>query len=132
MIDNSVKSFIHYTMLLIIILLLGLSCNKSTEVITAPNASAGLCQIDLQSWFDNTPVKVKVDNCQVFSDTISTEPILAFAAIFQIQVSKGTHEIVVSIADTLFNDTTFTIKDTLYIGVNYHAINSKISYTFRD
>ena len=77
-------------------------------------------------------MKVIVDNSQVFSDTITTGSILAFAAIIPVQVSQGTYGLIVSVADTASNDTTFTITDTLYIGVNYDEITSKIRYVFRD
>ncbi len=80
-----------------LVLLLQPACNKSTEVL--PPAFADLCQIHLQSWFSDTPVKVIVDNSQVFADTITTGSILAFAAIIPVQVSQGAHELIVTVAD---------------------------------
>jgi hypothetical protein len=127
---NILRSIIHIIVLSILVLLLQPACNKSTEVL--PPALADLCQIHLQNWFSDTPVKVVVDNSQVFSDTITTGSILAFAAIIPVQVSQGTHGLIVTVADSVSNDTAFTITDTLYIGVNYNEITSTIRFVFRD
>ena len=124
------RSIIHIVVLFLLVLLLQPACNKSTEVL--PPALADLCQIHLQGWFSHTPVKVIVDNSQVFSDTIATGSILAFAAIIPVQVSQGTHGLIVTAADLVSNDTTFTINDTLYIGVNYDEVTSNIRYVFQD
>jgi hypothetical protein len=86
----------------------------------------------LQSWFSETPVKVMVDNFQVFADTITTGSILAFSAIILVQVSQVTHGLIFSAANSVSNDTTFRITDTLYIGVNYNKLTSKIRYVFQD
>lgn len=67
---NILRSIMHIAVLSMLVPLLQSSCNKSTEVL--PPAFADLCQIHLQSWFSNTPVKVIVDNSQVFEDNITT------------------------------------------------------------
>jgi hypothetical protein len=75
-------------------------------------------------------VKVAIDNSQVFADAVTTGSILAFAAIVPVQVFKGTHLLNVTVADSVSKDTTFTIADTLYIGVNYDAPIQRITYHF--
>jgi hypothetical protein len=105
------------------------ACETSTEA--PPQTLADVCQIHLQSGFSNTPVKVSVDFSQVFSDTVTTGSILAFAAIIPVQVSIGTHFLNVTVANSVSKDTAFTIADTLYIGVNYDATIPGITYHFQ-
>ena len=112
-----------------LVMLPQLACNSPTDA--NPPVLADLCQIHLLGWFTHMLVKVTVDNSQVFADTITTGSILAFAAIIPVQVSKGTHRLNVNVAETVSKDTTFTITDTLYIGVSYDETTSKIMYVFR-
>ena len=104
------------------------SCNNNVEPTNQDVAD--LFQIHLQGWFSNTPVKVRLDYSQIFIDTVTTGSIIAVAAIIPAKVYKGTHFLSVT-ADSITNDTTFTITDTLYIGVNYSSTNSRITYRFQ-
>jgi hypothetical protein len=85
----------------------------------------------LQAWFSDTPVKVAVDHSQVFADILTTHFILAFAAIIPVQVFNGTHFLSLTVAEAVSKDTTFTIADTLYIGVNSDATTPRITYHFQ-
>jgi hypothetical protein len=107
-----------------------LSCEH--EGTTQPQATpAKVFQIHLQSWFSNTPVFVSVDQTQVFADTVSTGYAIAVAAVIPVQVNQGTHKLGVNIANFLFKDTSFTIYDSLYVGVHYDSANAVISYRFQ-
>jgi hypothetical protein len=110
--------------LLIIITILS-SCEKGINSSIWPEKH---CEIHLRTGFDHTAVKVFVDYSQVFSDTISTGSILAFAAIFSVNLSEGKHILKVTAADSVSKGTTFVIHDTLYIGVHY---GQTIQYEFK-
>jgi hypothetical protein len=56
---------------------------------------------------------------------------VAVAAIIPVQVHKGTHLLNVTVPNSVSKDTTFTIADTLYIGVNNDATTPRITYHFR-
>jgi hypothetical protein len=111
------------------LLTLQLACNSSTEA--PPPGLADVCAIHLQSGFFHTPVRVSVDFSRVFEDTVATGLVLAVAAIIPVQVFNGPHLLNVTVAGSVSKDTTFTIADTLYIGVNYDATTSRIAYSFR-
>lgn len=104
------------------------SCNNDVGPVN--QEFADLFQIHLQNGFSNTPVKVRVDYSQVFFDTVSTGYVLSVAAIIPVKIRKGTHFLSVTAGSTTSN-TTFTIADTLYIGVNYSSTNSRITYRFQ-
>jgi hypothetical protein len=114
---------------LIVLIFLFNNCNNSTEPTIQEFAK--LFEIHLQGGFSNTPVKVKVDNSQLLNDTVTTGSILAYAAIIPAQINKGLHSLSITIDDSITKDTTFTINDTLYIGVNYKQSTSSINYYFR-
>jgi hypothetical protein len=102
------------------------------DATTAPQAiPATAFQIHLQSGFSNTPVNVYIDQSQVFADTISTGYILAVAVIIPVQINQGVHTFGVTIPNSVSKDTSFTISDSLYIGVNYNSAKSMISYHFQ-
>ena len=92
---------------------------------------AKVFEIHLQAWFSHTPVSISVDQGEVFAGTVSTGSILAFAAIIPVQVTQGTHKLTASIADSVSKDTTFTISDTLFVGVNFNPANGSIDYRFQ-
>ena len=120
-------------------LVLSLSCNSTTEVQPSneeeSSTLAKVCQIRLQSWFSQTDVYVNVDSSRVFQGNISTGSTSGYAAIIPVQVSKGTHTLSVFVLSSALSafptDTTFTIADTLYIGVNFDAHPGKITFTYR-
>lgn len=85
----------------------------------------------MQAWFSHTPVKVALDHSQVSADIVTNDFVLAFAAILPARVFNGTHFLNVTVAESVSKDTTFTIADTLYIGVNYDATSSRITYAFQ-
>jgi hypothetical protein len=113
---------------LFIIMIFQLACNTTTE--TSPANMAKVFQIHLQSGFAQTPVTITIDNSQIFSDIISTSALSGVAAIVPAQVTNGTHFLRVTVSNSVSKDTTFTIQDTLYIGVNYSSQNSQINYYF--
>ena len=76
-------------------------------------------------------MKLAADDSQVFADTVTTGSVLAFAAFIPVKVTKGTHGMNVTVPKSASKDTTFTIADTLYIGVYYDATSSRITYAFQ-
>lgn len=108
------------------------ACDTTTEV-TSPDF-ANVCQIHLQAWFSQTSVTVTVDNSRLFTGYVSTGAILGYATILPVQVTKGTHGLNVTAYNSLSSpaskDTTFTVADSLYIGVNYDSTTSQIRYYF--
>lgn len=120
----------YYSALFLFLLVFSFySCNNNVD--SNNQEIANLFQIHLQGGFSNTPVKVNVDYSQTFNDTVTTGSIIAVAAIIPVDIYKGTHLLKVTIADSITKDTTFTINDTLYIGVNYSPSTSNITYNFR-
>jgi len=120
----------YYSALILLLLVISLySCNNNVD--STDQEIADLFQIHLQSWFSNTPVKVRVDYSQIFVDTVTTGSIIAVAAIIPVEIYRGTHFLSVTVADSITNDTTFSINDTLYIGVNYSSTTSRITYRFQ-
>ncbi len=108
------------------------ACHTTTEV-SSPDL-ANVCQIHLQAWFSQSSVTVTIDNSRVFAGYVSTGAVLGYAAILPVQVTKGTHGLNVTVFNSLSSlaskDTTFTVADTLYIGVNYDNTTSQIKYYF--
>jgi hypothetical protein len=123
------RSIIDVALLSLPVLLLAPACDTLTEA--PPPPLADVCQIHLQTGFSHTPVKVAVDNSQVFADSVTTGLALAVAAIIPVQVSKGTHGLNVTVGSSAFKDTTFAIADTLYVGVTYDATTSRITYVLQ-
>ena len=113
------------------VLLAGLLSCKDEGTTPAQAPLAKVFEIHLQAWFSHTPVLISVDQSQVFANTVSTGSILAFAAIIPLQVTQGTHKLTVSIAGTVSKDTSFTISDTLFVGVSYNSTNGTINYRFQ-
>ncbi len=87
--------------------------------------------VHLQSGYAHTPVIVSIDHARVFQDTVSTGYVLAFAAIIPVNVTQGTHTLTVTVPDKVSKDTTFTIVDTLYAGVQYSAAARRIDVEFQ-
>jgi len=105
-----------------------LSCNEATQ----PEPKyAEVFQVHLQSYYSQTPVEVKIDNSEVFSGTISTGAVLGFARIVPLQVMPGVHSMSVNVAHALTKDTSFTLSDSLYVGVGYDAVNPRITFVFQ-
>ncbi len=112
----------------IFLLSIQFGCQTSTE--SGPAVWAKACQIHLRSSFSNTPVTVTLDNAQVFSDTVSTNQNIGYARKIPVQVINGTHFLRVTVSQTIAKDTSFTVQDTLYIGVYFTETDSAIEYYF--
>ena len=123
-----IKYFYSVSFLLLILFFIN-SCDNNVD--TNKPEPADHFQVDLQTWFSNVKVKVSVDNNIVFDDTVTTGSILAYAAIIPVELNKGLHSLMVTVDNSLIKDTTFTINDTLYVGVNYSVASSKITFTFQ-
>lgn len=120
----------NYSALFLLLLVISFyNCNNNVD--TTNQEIANIFEIHLQGGFSYTPVKVRVDYSQIFSDTVTTIPALEVADIIPAQIYKGTHSLSITVADSITNDTTFTINDTLYIGVNYSPTTFRITYNFR-
>ncbi len=104
------------------------ACNTATE--TGPATLAKVCEIHLQWAFNQTPVTVFVDNAQVFSGTVSSSPIVGVAEIVPVDVINGLHFLRVTVSNTVSKDSSFTVQDTLFIGVTYSQQDSHIGYYY--
>ena len=133
------RPIIYFIFLLLPGLFLSLSCNSTTEVQPSneeeSSTLAKVCQIHLQAWFSQTDVYVNVDSSRIFQGNVSTGSTLGYAAIIPVQVSKGTHTLGVFIWSSALSakptDTTFTIADTLYIGVNFDERAGKVTFIYQ-
>ena len=92
---------------------------------------AEVFEIHLQTWFSNTPVAISVDQGRVFNDTVTTGSSLAVAAIIPVHLTQGVHRLNVTVAGTVSKDTTFTISDSLFVGVGYDMNTETITYRFQ-
>jgi len=88
-------------------------------------------QVHLQAWYSQTPVEVKIDNSKVFSGTISTGAVLGVAHVIPLRIPTGEHYMSVTVANSLMKDTSFTLSDSLYVGVGYDAVNPRITFLFQ-
>ncbi len=122
------KSFLNIAFLSSVALMLQPGCNTPNEI--PPADIVNLCEVHLQGWFTQTPVTVSVDNSRLFAGNVSTSAILGVAAVIPVHVTKGTHALNVTVSNSISKDTTFTIADTLFIGVNYDSRTSHITYYF--
>lgn len=122
------KSYLHISFVLFILAISLPACNNSTE--PSPASMAKVFQIHLQSEYADTPVIVYVDSSQIFYDTVSTGQILGVAKVITEQIANGTHSLRITIPNSASKDTTFTVIDTLFIGVGYDKQLSRIQYYF--
>jgi hypothetical protein len=123
-----IKYFYSLSFLLLILFFI-YGCDNNVDTNKAEPADH--FQVDLQTWFSNVNVKVSIDNSIVFNDTVTTGSILAYAAIIPIDINKGTHSLKVTVENSITNESTFTINDTLYVGVHYSATNSNVTFDKR-
>jgi len=121
---NALQKFV---MLLFIIFVVS-GCNSTDP----NNISKHDIEIHLQSWFSNTPVKVFLNDSLMLSDTISTGSILAYASIIPVTLSEGEHKLHVMANKNAELEDWFEVNSTLYIGVHYDSLQSKISYIFQN
>lgn len=123
---------IKYFYSIIILFLIVMAINSCDNNIDASKPEpANHFQIDLQTWFSNTQVKILIDNSIVFNDTVTTGSILAYAAIIPVKINKGSHLLKITVDNTISKDTIFTITDSLYVGVDFSATNSNIMFDFQ-
>jgi hypothetical protein len=87
-----------------------------TENDIAGNKFAKYFRVDFQYGYHQSPTKLMLDNIIVLDDTLTTNDVLSLAQSQVIQVTEGDHHLRVQI-DTVASETTFTITDSLVIGV---------------
>mgnify|MGYP001610717085 FL=1 len=103
-------------------------CDSTTE--TSPSSLANVFQVHLQWQFSKTPVTVFIDNSVIFSDTVSSSPMVGVAKIVPTKIVNGYHALRVTVLNSISKDTSFIVQDTLYIGVQYTKRDSLIEYYF--
>lgn len=102
---------------------------------TAGEPTAAHLEVHVQTWFHDTPVRVWIDGRQVLDDEVSTGAILAYAATISTQVGAGPHHLRARV-DGIAADTTVSVDDTLYVGVDrmedgriaFHAQRTPFAY----
>ena len=97
---------------------------------TTPSSLANVFQVHLQWQFSKTPVTVYIDNSVIFSDTVTSSPMVGVAKIIPAKIANGYHALRVTVLNSISKDTSFIVQDTLYIGVQYNKPNSLIEYYF--
>jgi hypothetical protein len=115
---------------MLLLIITSFSCKRGETTQPQPTPAKAF-QVHLQSGFSDTPVTVSVDQTLVFADTVTTGFALAVAAIIPVEVNQGSHNLRVAIANILSKDTSFTISDSLYVGVSYDSARATINYRFQ-
>lgn len=118
--------------LLLLALYFYLSCERPTNTedeITKDRKLAEKFEIHLQHHFNDTHIYFEIDEKRVFDGTVTTNYITSLAAIIAPEILAGSHHLRVLI-DVTEADTTFTVQDTLIIGVTYDSSAAKIKYKF--
>ena len=106
-----------------------LACQKSTCSVEENLSLAENFEIHLQIHFDNIYVFIKIDDKSIFSGEVNTNYVVGLAAIISPQITKGEHNIKVYI-ENIEADTTFSVQDSLIIGITYDESVSEISFYF--
>ena len=106
-----------------------LSC-EDQGTISPQEAFANLFQVHLQSGFSNTAVSISLDQGQVYSNIVSTNPVLSLAAVVPLRVTRGAHKLTVTVDGIVSRDATFTVSDTMFALVRYNPTNRAIDIGF--
>lgn len=127
---NNYKMIIIFSFsIFMLFTLVSISCKKSTCPDIDDGQAAKKFEIHLQRHFNNTHVFIRIDGKSIFSGAVSTNYVVGLAATISPQLQAGEHEIETFIQG-LEADTTFSVKDTLIIGITYDESPEEISYHF--
>lgn len=88
-------------------------------------------RIDLGTQFQNDFVTIKLDNDVIFSDSVSTNPILGVAKILNIDYPVGKYEISVIVNGIIKTDT-FRHKNNRFVYISYDQTTSAITIKYPD
>lgn len=75
--------------------------------------------IHVQTWFDDTPVEIKLNGETVLDERVSTGGILAVAARISRMTPERSNNLYVRVDNEATADTTLVVHDSLYVGINY-------------
>lgn len=86
-------------------------------------------EIHLQHHFNDTYVYLKIDDKNIFSGKLNTDYIINLAAVITPQIENGYHTIQAYIESNTA-DTSFTLRDSLIIGITYNESPNNIAFCF--
>jgi len=104
-----------------------ISCDSGCSV--DENDFADKFELHLQHNFENTYVHILIDDETVFGGEVNTDARVSLAAVISLNMVKGAHKIKVY-SDGSETDTSFTVPDTMVIGIVRDFYTGKISFTF--
>ncbi len=129
LINRYKKRLIFYLSFFLFCTLVGISCKKSTCPDVDHAEAAKKFEIHLQRHFNNNHVFIRIDGKSIFSGAVTTNYVVGLAATIAPQLPAGDHQIETFIQGREA-DTTFSVQDTLIIGIIYDASLEEISYNF--
>ncbi len=112
------------------LLLLGtLAACDSTDPLKEP---ADLFEIHLWEMFEDDTVQLVLDGRAVFEGVVSSDPLLGLAKIVPADILEGQHRLAVFVDGVFTNDTTFSVQDTLFVGITYDPTVPRVRFYFPD
>jgi hypothetical protein len=90
--------------------------------------------LDVQSFFNQDNVKITIDNTEILNKQLQTNPSLGVCldGRVSIKLREGRHVIGIMINNLGTKTETFSLINSLYIGVNYSNQTNEISLTYSD
>jgi hypothetical protein len=104
-------------------------CNLLDDLQGSTSQEITAIEIHLQEYF-GTPVRVVVDQQVVFEGDVIGGNFSGPAEVIALEVSAGSHDLVVTINGTLEAKTNFNPKDTQVVGVRYLREEAEVRFSF--
>jgi hypothetical protein len=84
--------------------------------------------IDLQETFEQTPVRIYLDDIELYNATVTTNHALGLASSVSTTTSTGVHSLRIVTYDTYTATTSFRLDAELYIGVMRSPYSNMLSF----
>lgn len=110
----------------------------TTTVLTACNKKAKKSYnvgIDVQTQFNNDKVQIFIDGEEILNKQLTTLDVLGVClpnGVVHKIVHEGKHKLKVEVNGSASKTEKFTLKEDIYIGVNYDRTTGEITYKFQD
>jgi hypothetical protein len=88
--------------------------------------------IDLTNSYNQDEVKVILDGKILLDESLQSNHSTGFAKILRVEKTEGNHTLKVIVNGTVQNEKSFSVKDDLYIFVNYNPATQKIIFKSAD
>ena len=86
-------------------------------------------EIHLQDFFE-VHARVEVDQQVVFEGEVTADSFSGPAEVIPVDLSTGSHELVVTVNGTVEAKTSFGTESTSVIGVRYNAADARVQFVF--